>query len=130
MGRGAIPSGCVALEIFALALKKSSPDLLAGIVVPPRILDLLRRPHWQLGVHELRVSLDKADPFIVLGHRDRPCSQLINSVVSRVGFSLEDASVGIVGLLDLAYNNRFQLPTGRFEVQICLRNVGFATLSS
>ena len=59
---------------------------------------------------------DKVYPFLVLGHGNGPVAELLNDAIGIVGLPLEDAGVRIVGLLDLADNDRLKLSSRAFEV--------------
>lgn len=71
-------------------------------MIPSGVLDLIRGPHWHFGIDKLGISLDEADPLIILRHRDGTSAKLVNGVVSGVGFPFQDACIGVVRLLDFA----------------------------
>lgn len=92
-------------------------------MVTPRILYELGRPHGQLRIHKLVIALDEARPLVILGHGNRSDTEVFDRTVRCVGFALQNAGVGIVRLLDLAYDNRLQLAARGFEIKICLADV-------
>lgn len=96
-------------------------------MVPPRIIDVLRGAHRQRGVDELVVAAHKVRPLAVLGHADGARTQLVDGAVRGVGLALEDRGVGVVCLLDLAYDDGLQLAARRLKVQVCLEKVSLTT---
>lgn len=74
-------------------------------MVTSRIMDELGRPYGDLRVHKLVIALNKVRPLVILGHGNRSDTEVLNSAVRRVGLALQDAGVGIVRLLNLAYDN-------------------------
>jgi hypothetical protein len=89
-------------------------------VVPSRIVDVVGRPDRDIRVNKLLVSRDKVCPFMVLGHGDGSGAEALDSTIRHIRFTLQDTSIGIVRLLNLARNDRLQLPAGRFEVEVGL----------
>ncbi len=100
-----LPARGVALEVFALALQQTGTDLLSSHMVLAWIVNLLGCPHGNGRIDNLVVVRHKVYPLLVLGHRDGPVTQLLDDGICVVGFALEDASIGVVGLLNFADNN-------------------------
>jgi hypothetical protein len=117
------PSSRVALQVLGLALQQPCPDLLAGVMVTPRVVDELGRPYGELRIHKLVVAPDEARPLVVLGHGNRPDTEVLDSIIGCVGFALQDSGVGIVRLLNLPDDDRLQLAARGFKVKVCLADV-------
>ena len=99
-------------------------------MVPSGVLDLVGRPHRHFRVDKLGISLDEANPLVILGHGDGAGAELVNGIVSGVGLPFQDAGISIVRLLDLAHDDRFEFAAGCLEVQIRLDVVSMMQWSS
>ncbi len=91
-----IPSCCVALEILALALEQASSNLLTGKMVLAWVMNMFRCPDRDLGIHELGIPLNKADPLAIFGHSDRTGPEIVDCIVAGICFPLEDTGIGVV----------------------------------
>lgn len=116
-----VPSGGVALQVFALPLEQAGPDLLGRVVILSGVVDLLRGALGDVRIDQPVVLNDEVGPLVILGHGDGPDTQLVDGRVGRVGLPLENTGVGIVGLLDLADDDGLELSTRAFQITVCLR---------
>lgn len=66
---------------------------------------------------------DERIPLMILGHRNRPHTELFDGVVSLVGFPFENAGIRIVGFLDLANNNGLEFAPRVLQIEVCLEIV-------
>lgn len=120
-----VPPRCVALEILALAFQHSSSDLSCCRSVLSRVVDVLNTAERQSGVDKVGIGLDKARPFKVLGHSDGTSAKLLDGVVGIIALTLENAGHGIVCLLNLSHDNRFEFAARALEVKVCAVEVVF-----
>jgi hypothetical protein len=74
-------------------------------MVLARKVDLLGRTERNARINNLVLVGDKVNPFLVLGHGNRAVAKLSNKAKGIFSFTLQDAGVGIVGLLNLTDNN-------------------------
>jgi hypothetical protein len=118
-----IPPCRVTLQIFALAFKQASSDLLTGEMVLAWVVDVFSCSDGDVWVHELGIFLDKFDPFSVFGHGNWAAPELVNCIVAGICFPLQNACVGVVRLLDLANNNRLEFPTRGLQVEVSLGKI-------
>lgn len=81
-----------------------------------RVLYLLQVSHWEVGVNEMGVTVHEMVPFNIPGHSDRAISELLDSRVNLVGVTFQDCCQSIVCFLDLANDDRLQLPTRVLKV--------------
>lgn len=89
-------------------------------MVLARVVNLVGGTQRHSGIDDLILMSDEVDPFLVLGHSNGTFTELAHEVHCVLGLSLENASVGIVGLLDLADDNGLQLPARAFKVEVGL----------
>ena len=115
-----VPARTVGFEVLALALKHACTDLGSGRVVSARVGNVLDATKRHIGRNEMRVVGNERRPLLVFGHGDGAAAQTLNCLVSIITLALEDASKCVVSLLDLANNNRLELATGGFEVEVGL----------
>ncbi len=118
-----IPTGCVALEILALPLQKTSANLLGSEMLLAGIMDLLGRAERNGRINNLVFVGDEVNPFLVLGHGNGAVAEFADKAQSIVSFALQDTSVGVVCLLDFANDNGFELAAGALEVEIGLQGL-------
>ena len=83
-------------------------------------MNLLWRSQRDAWVNKLIIVGYEVNPFLVLGHGDGPVTEFLNDAVSVIRLSLQNAGVGIIGLLDLTNDNGFELSARALEVEICL----------
>lgn len=84
-------------------------------------MNVLRLPDGDPRVNEMLILLNKAVPLMVLGHGNWASAKVVNSRISCICLTFQNTSIGIVGFLDLAYNDCFEFPPRGFEVEIGLR---------
>lgn len=118
-----LPACRVALQVLALPFQQSGADLLGREMILAWIMDLLRGTQRNRGVYECLVVGYKVYPLLVLGHGDGPVAKLLDDAIGVVGLALEDASVGVVGLLDLAHDNRLKLAARALKVEVRLEQI-------
>jgi len=111
-----LPSGRIALQVFALPFEHTGPDLSSGWVVLARVLDIFESAQWHVWVDKVRVTSHESTPFVVPRHCNRSSAQLFDSVVHFICITLQDASEGIVCFLDFADDNRFKLTAGVLQI--------------
>lgn len=112
------PSRRIALQVFALALQVPGSDLCCCRLMLARVMHILETSQRNVWAQEMRILLDPRNPFSVLGHGDRASLEVFESADSRIGLTLQNASVRIVCLLNLANYNRLELASGTFEVEV------------
>lgn len=66
------------------------------------------------------IVLYKVGPFMIFRHRDWASPQLIDGFVCILGFAAQDADVSVVSFLDLTYDDRFELASRAFQVEVRL----------
>lgn len=115
-----IPSRRVALQIFALPLEHASSNFCGSWVVLSRILDLFQPAQRHVRVDEVRVTADEPTPFLVSGHGNWASAELLDCGVHLVCVTLENAGKGIVGFLDLAYDDGLELTPRILKVEVGL----------
>jgi len=126
MGQKHSPSRGITLEIFALALKHSSANLRGGGVLLAWITNVVDSTQRQSRVDKVRITLDEAGPLVVLGYGNRTASELLDSIIGVVTLTSENTCKSVVRLLNLADDDRLELATRGFEVEVCL-GAGLAT---
>jgi hypothetical protein len=89
-------------------------------IIPAGIINVLGKSDRKFGVDEVLIILNKLVPLMVFWHCNRSSPQLLNCIVSPICLPSEDASIGIIGLLDLANNDGLEFSSRRFKIQIGL----------
>lgn len=74
-------------------------------MVSTRVVDVVGGPQWDVRVDKLRISLNKSNPLVVLGHRDGSRAKLVDGIISRVRFPLKNSNVSVVRFLKLTHND-------------------------
>lgn len=118
-----LPAGRVALEVLALALQQACADFLSRKMVLARVVNLLWSSERHGRVHDSVLVGDEVNPFLVLGHGDGTFAKVANNVEVVLSLALQDTSIGVVSLLDLANHNGLEFAARAFEVEICLRQL-------
>lgn len=122
-GEENLPAGCVALEVLALALQQACTDFLSRQMVLTRVVDLLWSSERHGRVHDSVLVGDEVNPFLVLGHGNGTFAKVANNVEVVLSLALQDTSIGVVSLLDLANHDGLEFAARAFEVEICLRQL-------
>lgn len=84
------------------------------------VLDVLSFTNWDSWVDKVLIRVNESRPFAIFGHGNRSFAQLVHGCICSIGLTLQDPRQRIVGLLNLADNNCFQLATRCLEIEICL----------
>lgn len=84
------------------------------------ILSFSDRYTW---IHKVLVILNEGIPFMVLWHGNRTSTQLFHGRISRICFTLQYTSVGIVRFLDFANNDSLKFSPRGLEIEIRLFKV-------
>jgi hypothetical protein len=99
-----IPASSVTLQIFALALHQASSYFLGERIILARVLNILRFSNRDARVYKMVIVLNKMKPFGILWHSNRSGSKVFHCTISSVCFTLQNAGISIVGLLDFSNN--------------------------
>jgi hypothetical protein len=76
-------------------------------IVTTGVIDVFCVPNGYPGVNKVLIFLYECIPLVVFGHRYGTRTQLLDRGVGGVTFTLEDAGIGVVGLLYLADDDCF-----------------------
>lgn len=118
-----LPSWRVALQVLALPLQHTSPNLNSSWVMLARVFNILQPAERHVGVHKMSIVSHKSTPLMIPGHRYGARAQPLNSVVHLVGIALQDCRKRVVCFLDFSNDNGFKLPARVFKIQISLRGL-------
>jgi hypothetical protein len=103
--RGYLPSGRVALQVFALPLQHAGPYFGGGWVMFAWVLNVFESAQRHVGVDKVWITLHKPGPLVVSGHGNWAGAELLNGGVHLVCVALQDAREGVVRLLHLTHDN-------------------------
>jgi hypothetical protein len=120
-----LPSGCVALKVFALPFQHTSSNLCSSRMMFARVPNVLEPAQRQVRVDKVRIAPHKPAPLLISGHSKGTGAKLLDSGVHLVGVTLQDARKCVVCFLDFANDDRLQFTARVFEIKIGLvRSVG------
>lgn len=83
--------------------------------------DILRVSQRDPRINHLFTVNDELVPLVVLPHGQRSFFELLERFIRVIGLTLHNVGQDIVRFLDLPYDNRFELSSGSFEIEICLK---------
>ncbi len=114
------PSRRVVLQVLALALQHPTSYLDGRRVIFAREHNVRCLADGISGIHHLTVIRGELIPFMVFGHGKGPFFEFVGRVIRVVGFTAKDPGENGVCLLDFSHDDRLELATGCFQVQVGL----------